>query len=104
MVVFRTISCSIVAFHCQLLGVAAGPMKPELGAGLVVLKQPAHGSSAVSSFRMPLMFSTNGGLFPNPRTADRLLWAKNRPSPARSAVLPRPVTSHATPRRGARLL
>ena len=52
---------------------------------------------------MPFSVLTKGGFVAMLRTGlSRSRW-KNWPTPARSAVFPSPETSHATPRRGAKL-
>src|SRR6476620_8033163 len=68
----------------------------------LVAKASGKGSALLSSVRLPTNTRLNGGLNPRFRPFCSDSRWKNRPSPARSDVLPSPFTSHAAPNRGAK--
>src|SRR5438477_5557487 len=71
---------------------------------LSVEKASANGSAMLSRVRLATRSPLKGGLKPklSPFWSDSR--SMNRPSPARTALLPLPATSQASPRRGARKL
>src|SRR5262245_60309533 len=85
-------------FHCRLFGSFVSSARPESGRPNALPKQLLQGSSKL---RVPATVFANGGFAERPSEGLTRSRTKNRPRPARSAVLPVPETSHARPRRGA---
>ena len=84
----------------RILPAVQGP--PHGGSAEAGAEQPAHGSLALSSVRMPLSRLLKGGFWKASESeGPRRSRVKKRPRPARRAVWPLPNTSQATPRRGA---
>src|SRR5437868_10123553 len=115
--VFLIISRETVMFHCQLSGglkFSSTALKPVLlltptmaffNPGFIVSRLRKVGSSlnfeAPSPPQLEFTVVVHGGLADNRSTSsitfERLM---KRPNPARTAVLPSPLTSQATPTRG----
>src|SRR3954468_8485528 len=100
-------SCSMVAFHCQVLGSCACRVIAETGAPLEV-EQSKHATpgfaGSLSRVRMPLRLALKGGLPAGGRYGDTRSRWKNCPTPPRKTVLALPKISQAKPRRGAKVL
>ncbi len=92
-----------MTFHCHVFGVFMSTSRPLAGAPSEFPKQPSHGSTVVSSLRMPVSVVTNGGLVAMFNTGLRRSRWKNWPTPPRRAVFPVPKISQAIPTRGAML-
>src|SRR6266436_5796700 len=115
--VFLIISRDTVMFHCQLSGglkFSSTAAKPVLlltpataffKPGLMVSRLRKVGSSLSFEFPSPpqleLTTVVQGGL-PDKRKTSSITFERlmKRPNPARTAVLPSPLTSQATPTRG----
>ena len=77
-----------MTFHCHVFGVFMSTSRPLAGAPSEFPKQPSHGSTVVSSLRMPVSVVTNGGLVAMFNTGLRRSRWKNWPTPPRRAVFP----------------
>src|ERR1051326_775865 len=114
--VFFKISRDTVTFHCQLSGglkFSSTALKPVLlltpasaffSPGFIVSRLRKVGSSAklaVPPPQLELTVAVQGGLADRRKTSSMTLERlMKRPNPMRTAVLPSPFTSHATPTLG----